>query len=335
MLVPAISLAIVQLAGDNVAVVPDLASVIGPNIYLTIIVAYILLGSLLTGLSAWIGVQTGQELMIVVKKLLGCPGKNAIAMIILAISIPASAITGGYFAGWVLHILTGIPHPIAIPICLLLFSLVAVGYGYEFLKLSHYMALLLVPILVLLYAQHGSIDILWQVDVSTINWSLVFALIGYNAGGMRPVLIVETAALLSNKGDKAVMLVVTAKIFEGLLTLAMAQVVLFSGASGPLALSQVALDSFGTAGAYAFNLILLCTFLNTMAPAMVVNARQIGILSNLSLWPSVGIAITLVYAVSLAPIKTLLAAMSITGVFTISFLFYVAFLLHKQPINKS
>jgi hypothetical protein len=334
MLLPAISLAIVQIAGDNVAVVPDMASVIGTDIYSTIIVAYVILGSLITGISAWIGVQTGQELIIVVKKYFGCTGKNTLAAIILATCIPASAITGCYFAGWVLHLLTGIPILAAGPVCLLFFTLMAAGYGFEFLKLSNYLALFLLPVVGILFFQQDSTNLQHFFDMGAINWPLAFALIGYNSGGMRSILVVEAAALLSKKGDKAVFLAVMSKVVEGLFTVGVAHLVLFAGAAGPLALSQVVHKFLGTIGFHIFNLILLCTFMNTMVPAMIVNARQISIITDLPIWPSLGLSMLAVYLVSLVNFNTLLMMMSWAGLITIGFLVYTAWFLHKQRINK-
>lgn len=334
MLLPAISLAIVQIAGDNVAVVPDMASVIGTDIYSTIIVAYVLLGSLITGISAWIGVQTGQELIIVVKKYFGSAGKNTLAAIILATCIPASAITGCYFAGWVLHLLTGIPHIAAGPICLLFFSLIAAGYGFEFLKLSNYLALFLLPIVGILFFQQEITTAQRLFDVEAINWPLVFALIGYNSGGMRSILVVEAAAILSKKGEKAVYLAVLSKIVEGLFTIGVAHLVVFAGAAGPLALSQVVQKSLGTIGFYLFNIILLCTFMNTMVPAMIVNARQISLMANLPTRPSLGLSIVAVFLISLVNFHTLLLVMSWAGLITIGFLVYTAWFLHKRRTNK-
>jgi hypothetical protein len=299
-------------------------------------VAYVILGSLITGISAWIGVQTGQELMIVVKKFFGCSGKNALALIVLATCIPASAITGCYFAGWVLHLLTGIPHMIAGALCLLLFSLIAAGYGFEFLKLSNYLALLLLPVVgILFFQQQESTNLFHSFDLGAINWPLVFALIGYNSGGMRSILVVEAAAILSRKGDKAVFLAVLSKMVEGLFTVGVAHLVLFAGAAGPLALSQVAQKAFGAIGFNLFNIILLCTFMNTMVPAMIVNARQISVVTELTMWPSLGLAVMAVYLVSLVNFNTLLMIMSWAGLITIGFLVYTAWFLHKQRINKS
>jgi len=333
-LLPAISLAIVQIAGDNVAVVPDMASVIGTDIYSTIIVAYVFLGSFITGISAWIGVQTGQELIIVVKRYFGCTGKNTLAAIILATCIPASAITGCYFAGWVLHLLTGIPHIVAGLICLLFFSLIAAGYGFELLKLSNYLALFLLPIVGILFFQQEFTISQRFLDMGAINWPLVFALIGYNSGGMRSILVVEAAAILSKKGEKAVYLAVLSKIVEGLFTIGVAHLVLFAGAAGPLALAQVVQKFLGTMGFYLFNIILLCTFMNTMVPAMIVNTRQISLITNLPIRTSLGLSIVAVFLVSMVNFHTLLLIMSWAGLLTIGFLVYTAWFLHKRRINK-
>jgi len=202
----------------------------------------------------------------------------------------------------------------------------AAGYGFEFLKLSNYLALFLLPVVGILFFQQDSTNLQHFFDMGAINWPLAFALIGYNSGGMRSILVVEAAALLSKKGDKAVFLAVMSKVVEGLFTVGVAHLVLFAGAAGPLALSQVVHKFLGTIGFHIFNLILLCT--------LIVNARQISIITDLPIWPSLGISMLAVYLVSLVNFNTLLMMMSWAGLITIGFLVYTAWFLHKQRINK-
>lgn len=327
MLLPAVYLAIAHIAGDNVAVVPDMAAALGEDIYVTTIFAYIVIGSVVTGLSAWIGVTTGQELVAVVKRLFGCTGKRILALITLAVCIPASSITGGFYAGWVISMLTGLPVPAAIPVCVLIFSLLAAGYGQELLKVSNYVALLLIPIIIIIFFNHEFTPV--TMKWNNINWMLVSALVGYNAGGMRPALIVETAAYLSRKGYKAVLLVVLAKLVEGMFTLAMAHSVVLASVHGPLALTRVVDKMFGAGVVNLFSLILFCTFMNTMAPAMKVNARQISILTGLSFWPSLVVAALTVCIGSFMDYTVILSVMSGTGVIIAAFIVYTAYFLHK------
>ena len=334
MLVPAISLAIVQIAGDNVAVVPDIALVIGDGIYSTVIVAYILLGTIVTGLSAWIGVRTGLNLVQVVKKMSGSHGKVMLSFIVLAVSLPASAITGGYFAGLVLQKLTGMPQAISAACCLMVFAWLATESGRDWLQLSNYCSLLLVPMLLLMFWHNGFSSSAILSPVESISWPLIFALIGYHAGGIRLVLIVDSFSRFANHGEIDSVPTLRASVLEGLITIGLAQMVVGSGLYGPLTLSQIADASWGQTGEYLFNIILLCTFINTMAPAMMVNAKQISVISRLPLLPATAAAVIIIYLLSLVSLCTLLAIMSVTGLLTVLFLLCVTWMIHQGQVNN-
>lgn len=329
-LLPALSLALVHIAGDNIAVVPDMAILIGHDIYITTFIAYFVFGTIITGLSAWIGVATGQELTVVVKRLFGCVGKKVLALVILAVCIPASALTGGYFAGWALEHLTGLTPVWATIACLVLFALLAAGYGEEFLKASNYVGLLLLPVMLFVICQLGFTFSFGVFNSGSINWPLVFALIGYNAGGMRPSLVVEAAAYLTKKGYRVVGLAILAKMVEGLFTLLMAHIALSAGSKGPLVLAQVVGEVVGPVGYKLFYLILFCIFMNTMAPAMKVNARQMAILTDMSFWPALVLGTVIVWIYSFMGLRNILLSMSITGLFMATFIIYTAFFLHKK-----
>lgn len=335
MLLPALCIAVAHIAGDNVAVVPDMAAVSGVDIYVTTIVAYMLFGSFIAGLSAWIGVKSGYELLVVVNRLFGCRGKKILAIAILAICIPASALTGGYYCSWAIYRITGLTPIIGMPFCLLFFSILAAGYGSELLKLSNYISLLLVPIVIAMMLNCdlnlvADLNFTWNVD-----WLLVCALVGYNVGGMRPILVVETAAYLAQKGYKAIFLVLFAKLFEGLLTLIVAHLVIITQANGPLALSNAFATSFGFNTVFLFDIILLCTFINTMAPAMMVNAKQVSILTGFSFWPALLIAALIVYFWTFAEFDTIIRLMSCTGFIMAIFIIFTAYFLHKNGIKQS
>lgn len=335
MLLPALCIAVAHIAGDNIAVVPDMAVLTGPDIYLTTIVAYMLFGLIIAGLSAWIGVKSGHELLVVVKRLFGCNGKKILALTILAVCVPASALTGGYYCGLALYKISGLPVVLGAPLCLLIFSVLAAGYGQEFLKISNYISLLLVPIiLVMIFVSNLNI----AANISTagkVDWLLVCALIGYNVGGMRPVLVVETASYLAQKGHKAIFLVVLAKFFEGLFTLLVAYLVLSSQTQGPLALSNVFANIFGGKAVYMFDIILFCTFMNSMAPAMMVNAKQVSILTGFSFWPALLTSMLLVYFGTFIDFATIIKIMSFTGLSMAVFITYTAYFLHKNGIKQS
>lgn len=334
MLLPVFCLAIVHISGNNVAVIPDMAGSLDNDIYISTIFAYIILGIIIAAITAWIGVRTAQDLVVVARSIYGTRGKKVLALTLLSISIPASALTGGYYAGEIVHILTGIPHSVAALACLTLFSLLAVGYSHELLKVSNYIALLLIPILIFFFFLHdlqfNSAVLKWD----QVNWLLVLGLTGYNVGGMWSALVVETAAYLSQKGSKAILLVILAKLVEGIFTLCMVYLVLSTGAHGPLALTSVVSSFGGDSMIYIFNIILFCTFANTMAPAMLVNARQISSLTGLSFWPALLLAAIIVYVVNFLSFSLILSIMGYTALLMILFIIFTAYFLHKYGINQ-
>ena len=332
---PSICLALAHIAGDNVAVVPDMAVILGQDIYVVTILAYIVFGSIISGITAWIGVRSGHELVIVVRKLFGNRGKKISAFVILSICIPASILTGGFYSGWLTNIFLGIPVKLAIPICILIFSLLANGYAHEILKLSNYIALLLVPIVLAIFVYYGFTFTVRSFDVGEINWLLVSALVGYNAGGMRSALIVETAAYLSRKGCKTILLVVLAKVVEGLFTLGIVHLILSAGIHGPLAVSKYAHEVAGTAGYFVFNVILFCTFMSAMVPAMTVNARQMKILTGLSPKVSLLLSGIVIYLGTMLDFGTIIEVMGFSGMITVVFILYTAYALHKYGLNHS
>ncbi len=329
MLLPALSLAVVQIAGDNAGVVPDAAARAGTGIYLVVVLAYLVLGSGLTGLAAWIGVRTGTELAIVVGRLFGTGGKKVFAVITLGVSVPASALTGGYFAGWLVHSQTGLPHMAAAALCLAFFTLLAAGFWQELLVAANYCSLLLMPAIVCLLAVSAG-HAPPPSPSPPVDWPLVLALFGYNAGGMRPALAAETAACLAKRGGRAVALTVAAKLVEGALTLAMAYIVIAAGTAGPLALAAAAENGFWPFGGGVFAAILFCTFATTMVPAMVVNGRHLACCTGLSSRPAAVLAGIAVYLTTFLAYDTALMIMAATAVATTAFIAYTAFVVHKM-----
>lgn len=336
---PALSLAIVHIAGDNAAVVPAMASLIGNGIYATVFLAYVIFGSLVAGMSAWIGVKSGRELTAVVKRLFGLRGKQLLAFAVLVVSLPASSLTGGYFAGHLIESLTGIPYILAAALCVAGCSVLAAGYGREVLQISNYLALLFIPatgiMLVLLLDTIQVIPLNNVVAFDQISWPLVLALIGYNACGMRSALVVETGTYFVTQDYTGVYLAILAKIFEGCFTLFLAHLALVGEASGLMALPAVADKVFGPWLAIGFNGVLLCMFINTMVPAMLVNAKQLSVLTRLTLWPALTLAGILIWGGSFISLDLMLMLMSGTGLIMMVFICYTAYALHKQGANKS
>lgn len=336
-LLPALSLAIVHIAGDNAGVVPDAASRAGAWIFVTIILAYSVFGAGLTGLAAWIGVRTGVELAVVVRRLFGTRVKRLFAVITLGISVPASALTGGYFAALLVSDLTGLPQAAAAPLCLALFTLMAAGYLAELLIIANYCSLLLVPAIIILFISSGGGGQLPQpqpLPPAEVDWPLVMALFGYNAGGMRPALAAETAACLARRGARAVWLTVAAKLVEGALTLALAYIVLAAGTTGPMALTTAAASVFGSTGGAIFAGVLFCTFATTMVPAMVVNGRHVACCTGIASWKAVTAAGCVVYLATFLTYEATLAVMAWTAAATTVFIGYTAYAVHKNGGNQ-
>ncbi|VBB06048.1 Hypothetical protein LUCI_1259 [Lucifera butyrica] len=328
MIIPALSLALAHIAGDNIAVVPDMAVLTGNGIYLTVFIAYFVLGCIVTGILAWIGMKTGLELQLIIRRYFGRCGKIVWAVTILAICIPASALTGCYFAGWILHESTGIEHSLGGLISLLLFSWLASGRWPEVLKTSNYFALLLIPLIFILAVIHGVSVPSGPWYAGPINWWLVLALVAYNAGGIHSILVVEAAAHLYKRGNKAIWLTVIAKIAEGLFTFFVAGLVIGTGAQGPLSLMTLADQSFLAGLGGLFNIILFCVLLNTMVPAMIVNAKQIGILTNFSFRASLGIAAIAVWLISRIHFAIILSILSAAACLMILLIVYTMAYLH-------
>lgn len=334
----ALSLALVHIAGDNVAVVPAMASLIGQGIYSTVFLAYMIFGSIVAGTSAWIGTKSGHELTAVVKRLFGIRGKILLALAILAVSLPASALTGGYFAGQLLEHLTGLPYVVTVSCCVMVCCLLAAGYGHELLIISNYAALLLIPaigvMVFMLPAAFTTISFTNLLLLDYSGWPLVLALIGYNAGGMRSILVVEAGTYFAHKNYAGIYLAVLAKLFEGLFTLLLAHIALLGEGYGFMPLSIIANQVFGSWLAAGFNSILVCILLNTMVPAMLVNAKQLSIITRMHFSSALALAGLLVWCGSFFSLELILMIMSVTGLLMIVFIGWIAYFLHKQGDNK-
>lgn len=334
MLLPVVCLAIVRISGINVGLIPDMAGVLGNDSYMTSIIIYITLGGIATTIIAWIGVKSGLDLVGITKNIYGPFGKKVLAISLLSISIPASALTGGYYAGGIVELLLGVPYWISSLICLLLFSLFAVQSNHELLKLSNCIALLLIPIFIFMIFSYNFQYISFSLSCNHVNWLLILGLIGYNVGGMWLALLVETAAYLAQQGNRGIIVVILAKIVEGVFTFYVAYLVLSVGIDGPLAVATLVSNKSGVVLAYLFYIVLFCTFCNAMAPAMLVNVRQVSSLTGLSFWPALFLATTLVYGLSFFKLSIILSTMGYTSIIMILFIIYTAYFLHKYGINQ-
>lgn len=336
MLFPALSVAILHIAGDNLVVVPDMAVAVGRNILIVIFLAYIVGGGIVSGISAWIGVKTGQELSIVIGNFFGCRGKKILAVAILMISVPASSLTGGHFCGWILQGFLGLPQYLAAFFALFLFACFAAGWGEEILHCLNYGALFFIPMTLVMFGLMlpTPAPVAAGLNPMDINWPLVFALISYNSGGMRPPLIVETATYLAKRKMQGVFFAVLAKTAEGLFTLALAYLILEADVQGPLALSAIATKVFGISGELLYNLLLFCTLTNTMVPAMKVNGRQLSTLTGLNYPDSLVIAVAFVYLVNFFEVTFLLQFMASTGIIMFILIALTAYYIYKSGNNK-
>lgn len=330
MFLPAFYLAAAHIAGDNVALVPDLAAFLSREVFIATVIVYILLGTGMTGIAGWIGVQGKQELTVLAGVMSRRWGKKLLAVTVLSVCLPASALTGGYYTGYILEKLLAIPHFWAAPVCLLLFALLAAGRGKDIVKFSNYLALVLIPLVFyLLISAKPEWSLSWP-QWQDVSWITLSVLIGYNIGGMRSILTVEAAAHLAGKGYKTILLVMLAKLLEGMFTLLVAELIVGTAATGPLALSALAGRFLTEPVWWLFHLALFCTFMNTMVPAMLVNARQVSLLTGCSFWRSLAIAYGLVALGSYLPFATLLSVIGVAGLSMVLFLAYSVYFLHRQ-----
>ncbi len=147
--------------------------------------------------------------------------------------------------------------------------------------------------------------------------------------------MVETAAGMQKKKYGVILLVILANLLEGIVAVLMAGMVVETGAAGPLALINTMKIVFGEVVVKYLNIGLLIIFAGTMAPAMMVNAKQISVLSGLS-WPtSFIIAYLMVYFLSLLGTEVILRVLSFSGLVTILFVMYLAYNLYKYGVKQT
>ncbi|QJW48431.1 hypothetical protein HA075_23730 [bacterium BFN5] len=111
--------------------------------------------------------------------------------------------------------------------------------------------------------------------------------------------------------------------------------ILSAGIHGPLAVSKYAHEIAGAAGFFIFNVILFCTFMSAMVPAMTVNARQMKILTGLSPKISLLISGIVIYLGTMLDFGTIIEVMGFSGMITVVFILYIAYALHKYGLNHS
>lgn len=330
---PALLLASMNIAGNNLALVPDMIALYGNPVFTTLVVSYVIISSTITALSAWMGIMGREELFIIVKRLFNFTGKRWLALAMLAISLPASALTGCVFSGWIVHTIVGIDIEWAMLISLLIFWLASLSLHNWLLSSARYLTVLCIP----LFLIAGVIELhdfpIQTIPWGPVDWTLALALVGYNTGGIRPAIMVEAAACLSKRGYQVIVVAVLSKLFEGFFTFIMAVVVYSAGIAGPNSLLRLMEMSVGPAGMTLFALLLYGLFLNTMAPAMKVNIKQLGILLGLSKFWSTIIVLVLIYSISQCRLYVILQGMSVSGLLMIGLNIYTAYCLYLRT-NK-
>jgi hypothetical protein len=334
---PALLLASMNIAGNNLALVPDMTVLFGNPLFTTLAVSYIIISSMITALSAWMGLMGKEELFVIVKRLFDFNGKRWLALAMLAISLPASALTGCVFSGWIVHTMVGIDIEWAMLISLLIFWLASLSLHNWLLTSARYLAVLCIPVFLIT----GVIQLhdfpLQRIPWGPVDWTLTLALVGYNTGGIRPALMVEAAASLAKRGYQVIGAAILSKLLEGLFTFIMAVMVYSSGISGPNSLLRLMEMLVGPVGMTLFALLLYGLFLNTMAPAMKVNIKQLSTLLGLSKCWSTLITLLLIYSISQCSLYTILQGMSVSGLLMIGLNVYIAYCLYirtNQVVTK-
>lgn len=310
-----LSLAVTNVAGDNIAVVPVMAAVLPDDIYWVILVAYFVVGAFLAGISAWIGSVARDELPQTVEWSGGKPAKNLLTWAILGVCIPASALTGGFFAGSLLADITGISWEYGALLVLLVYSSFVLNKNKKCIMWINTISLITIPVLIMGCLQHNQLGTGLQenFNVQINQWTLVCALVGYNAGGLRPVLLAEAGTYFSCPWAAAG-IAVAAKWVEGIITLILAYSVVESGAAGLLPVGQILETHWGLAGRILFVLSFLGIFFSCMVPAMAVNAHQIKGLTGMHCVYALIWALVIVLGITFLGLEILLGILAVTGI---------------------
>lgn len=334
MVLTALMLAFTQMGGHSGAVVPAMAAIMGSEIMGTVIMAYFMVGCTVAGLCTWIGVKTGQELIPAAVRLYGGQARVGLACLIALVTLPASAVTGYYWSGLIIHHLTGMAHPLSGLVCLMVFTALAGGRGQEWLKISNTLTLMAAPVLVFLCLYHHPTNQTAPSDWGSINWITVFALTAFHACGTRTLLAVETGAALQKKGREAIILALTAKCIEGVIAVGAVQVAVSANLTEGLALCQAG-AVWGAGGFAVMSLFLLSAFTNVMVPAMTVSGRQMTILFGMTSEAGLVTALVLVCALSLISMEVLWYLLSMAGLGSVLFITYTVWKLHKGTGKNS
>lgn len=329
-----LSLAVTNIAGDNIAVVPVMAAVLQEDIYWVILLAYFGIGACLAGISAWIGAVTKDELPQTVEWSGGKPAKDLVTWAILGVCLPASALTGGFFAGALLADTIGISQKYGALLVLLVYSLFVLYKNKKCVMWINLVSLLSIPIVLYGCLQYNQLNLGIQenLHVQLNQWTLVWALVGYNAGGLRPVLLAETGTYLKCPWT-AVGVAVAAKWLEGVITLVLAYTVVESGAAGLLPVGQILETHWGMMGRNIFIISFLGIFFSCMVPAMAVNAYQIKGLTGMQCMHALLWALVIVLSITFLGLEILLGILAVTGMAAALTMLSVLWQIFRDKLN--
>ena len=70
-LLQTLSLAFINMAGDNIGLVPDAGTWVSSKMYGITLAAYFILGPILGGIAAWLGAKSGADIISLTNKLYG------------------------------------------------------------------------------------------------------------------------------------------------------------------------------------------------------------------------------------------------------------------------
>lgn len=322
LLLTTLSLTITNIAGDNVAVVPALAVVLRHNIFPIIFVAYFIVGSCLAGIAAWIGAVTRVESPV------GYSGRSSSRMIawaIICVCIPASALTGGIFSGALFASVLNIPQTYGTLIGLAIYTSFVLYREKKHISWANIVSFICVPMFIYGCLHENYVTHIFRqtfIIPPLEGWGIIWALVGYNAGGLRPLLLAETGKYLGCRWT-SVLMAVAAKWLEGLITLLFAYVVVNTEVAGMLPLGQIFELQWGSLGRYICAIGFSGLFFSCMVPAMAVNAHCIKQLAGGTYTYALWCSMLVVFSSTFLGIEKLLWILSITGMGAAMMMIYI------------
>jgi len=267
------------MGGDNLIFVPDLAGRNGNSLFPQIMLAYLVTGSVVYGLAAWLGSYKGLPLDQLCKVYWGERGLRSQAVISLMVAIPACALTGGYFAGLLLEKLWGVEWSSGALLSLgLALGLACAGTNGCVKKTGIIFSLTVVAVIMVL-AGVSAVSFHHQPvrgPFENLLWPTVAVMVAFNSGGIMPQLVTEVAARYYGDVKVAVTVAMGAKIIEGVLTGALAWSVVRQGAGGPAAVVELVQLMAGDRAGLIWGLLVYAALVVFLAPILAACAIQMG-----------------------------------------------------------